>query len=252
MAACKICSKETKLNRQYCSPDCANLAKRKPDKECSKCGSAFSPIRPSQKYCSLTCFSKNNAVRSTNEPSAVPGAKWLALSQGKFALVDEHRYAELNAHVWSAVNIPYELNGVKLSRWYAKRSEIVDGKRVGIWLHRYVINASDGYFVDHINGDGLDNRGGNLRLATRAQNTMNSHSKLTNKYKGVYRTPSGTFIARIQADGKIVNLGTFANEEEAANVYDAAARKMHGQFARVNFPRPGEQAAASIQDKRKE
>lgn len=71
---------------------------------------------------------------------------------------------------------------------------------------------------------------------------QNSHVNAGRRFKGVTKRGS-RFIAAIRAYGVKRVLGSFKTEEEAARSYDRAARHWHGQFARLNFPRPGEQPA---------
>jgi hypothetical protein len=105
--------------------------------------------------------------------------------------------------------------------------------------------------VDHINGDLLDNRRSNLRIATAAQNMQNrkkwgkaGNRPHASKYKGVSFTHSmKKYQAIIRKDGKLKYLGSFDTEEEAAKVWDENARILHGEFARLNFPREEERGA---------
>jgi len=90
--------------------------------------------------------------------------------------------------------------------------------------------------VDHINGDKLDNRICNLRLATRAQNMQNRGNRRSNStgYKGVTFSKSRQkFIAQIVANGRYYRLGQFATAEAAHEAYKSAALKLHGDFARA-------------------
>ena len=84
--------------------------------------------------------------------------------------------------------------------------------------------------------------------ATLAENLRNSGSrKGTSRYKGVcWDAARGKWVAQIRANGPKLNLGGFANEGDAARAYDEAARRLHGEFARVNFPREGEAAALKV------
>lgn len=92
--------------------------------------------------------------------------------------------------------------------------------------------------VDHINGDRLDNRRCNLRVATYQQNSMNQHRTAISSsvYKGVsYRKDTNKFTAYITVNYKKINLGCFRSEQDAALAYDNAARVYFGEFANLNF-----------------
>jgi hypothetical protein len=91
--------------------------------------------------------------------------------------------------------------------------------------------------IDHRNGDGLDNRRANLRVATQGQQLANQRPRAggTSRYKGVYRH-GGAWAASVTRAGQRRYLGRFTEEEEAARAYDAAAREQWGPFARLNFP----------------
>lgn len=108
----------------------------------------------------------------------------------------------------------------------------IDGRNVH--LHRLVANAPEGMDVDHINGDGLDNRRENLRVCTRTQNQANRRPNRGRRTKGVSRTRYGTWQAYIYVAGRKQHLGTFPTEAEAAQAYNAAAVEAWGDFARLN------------------
>lgn len=101
------------------------------------------------------------------------------------------------------------------------------------WL--YMVGEFPPSWVDHINGDGFDNRWANLRLASVAQNMANSKTRVDNKsgLKGVQKqkNKSGTWMARITVGRKNIYIGTYATKQEAHQAYLVAAQKYHGEFA---------------------
>lgn len=105
-----------------------------------------------------------------------------------------------------------------------------------VLMHRLILQVRVEEDVDHINGNGLYNRRENLRAATRSQNMMAAnYAPGISGYRGV--TPNGPgWEARVQAAGIVHLLGTYATQEEAARVRDEAAIRLHGKFARLNFP----------------
>jgi hypothetical protein len=101
-----------------------------------------------------------------------------------------------------------------------------------------------GMVWDHANGNPLDNRRSNLRAATPRQNNQNRRKGRTrsgSRFKGA-RRKRGRWAAFIKVDGREIQLGTFHDSERAARAYDEAARLYFGEFACVNFPRPGERS----------
>lgn len=107
-----------------------------------------------------------------------------------------------------------------------------------------------GLHVDHINGDPLDNRRENLRMATPMQNAANAHKRsgTSSIFKGVSwdrKTRSWKVELNLTVcngkrgkRGRAVRfmVGRFGVEEDAALCYDAIAREWYGDFARLNFP----------------
>lgn len=96
----------------------------------------------------------------------------------------------------------------------------------------------EGFEVDHINRDRLDNRRQNLRVVTRHQNAIwrQGLPNSTSRFKGVgFHKSRNTWRAYIKVNGKSMNLGYFKYEEDAAYAYDAAARRLFGDSAYTNF-----------------
>jgi hypothetical protein len=155
----------------------------------------------------------------------------IRLTEGKFTLVDQNDFYRLNIFQWFAEG--------KGDRLYAMRPLLSRDKPSRmVRMHRDITNAPPGILVDHKNGNGLDNRRDNLRLATHTQN-MQNRRKLKNtssKFIGVhFDKHSAQWRARITYKAKKLHLGRFDNEIAAAKAYDAVARKYHGEFARLNF-----------------
>lgn len=107
-----------------------------------------------------------------------------------------------------------------------------------IKLQRLLLNAPEGMHVDHINGEPLDNRRENLRIATPQQNQANSrkHIKRQSEFKGVTRVKnSARWRAYICIDRRQTHLGMFDTEIEAARAYDAKASQVWGEYAHLNL-----------------
>ena len=101
-----------------------------------------------------------------------------------------------------------------------------------IWLHVHG-QWPDGE-IDHADGDGLNNRIANLRLATRTQQLANSHRGRRNRtgFKGVsWNTQRQRYQAKIQRERKVRHLGFFNDPAEAHAAYCRAARELFGEFA---------------------
>lgn len=122
---------------------------------------------------------------------------------------------------------------------YAFRYESQDGQQVRIYLHREIMAPPRGMEVDHISGDGLDNRRENLRVVTKQQNLMNTPPSCRNRsgYKGVsWSKRAKKWVASIRVNKKTRNLGFFDTKERAAYAYDMIAEKIFGQYAYLNRP----------------
>lgn len=167
--------------------------------------------------------------------TSLDGVK-LKISAGRFAIVDPEDYEWLAAKPWSFWVVANKTVG------YAARVEIVDGKRVKCPMHRVIAQHygwyTDGCDIDHINGDRLDNRKCNLRVATRRQNAANRGTNKNNKsgYKGVnlYDPVRMVWRAQIMHNGKKISLGYYRTAEEAALAYNHAAKEYFGEFAHQN------------------
>ena len=150
----------------------------------------------------------------------------LPLTQGKVTLIDEDELPLLDGYTWRAQFIR--------NIWYAVTR--VNGRTV--YLHRLLEGNPCGMEVDHINGDGLDNRKTNRRICTHQENMRNVRRTTPPRsgFRGVYATSSGKFAARIKLNRKELYLGQYTTAEEADRVRDHHAKRIHGEFAYLNFP----------------
>lgn len=164
--------------------------------------------------------------------------KRIPLANGGAALVDDEDFERLNVYRWKLHTSPS-------GKEYAVRNRLARERGMSVFLrmHQMVIG---GRGVDHRNGNTLDNRRSNLRIATDAQNQQNRRT-ITNKhgFKGVayhgYTQNNGKrwirrkpWKAEIQVDQKRIHLGHFLSAEEAAAAYDRAAVLQFGEFAATN------------------
>lgn len=123
---------------------------------------------------------------------------------------------------------------------YATRKQRVDEVQKTIILHRFLLNAPYVMHVDHINGNGLDNRRANLRLCTPSENLRNRQKPkgCRSEFKGVSKNRDRwkkSWRATIQINKKPC-VKSFPTEIEAALWYDEMAREHFGEFAKLNFP----------------
>lgn len=131
--------------------------------------------------------------------------KEIPLTQGKVALVDDEDYERLNQFKWFASK-----NG---KTYYAIRKS-------KILMHRTIITPPSGFEIDHINGNGLDNRRENLRIVSHRENCQNKHIEKTSKFPGVtWNKQHKKWHAHVRILGKNRYLGSFDDEVEAAKAY---------------------------------
>lgn len=97
-------------------------------------------------------------------------------------------------------------------------------------VSRVIMNAPADLFVDHIDGNPLNNLRSNLRIATASQNQANRPTNNSTGYRGVYKSNS-SYKALISVEGKDIYLGTFPSAMLAAKAYEQAAEKYFGKFA---------------------
>lgn len=122
------------------------------------------------------------------------------------------------------------------SRGYAKIYLL--GKSV--FVHRLIANPNKRREVDHINGNKLDNRKGNLRVCTRSFNARNRkiNTNSSTGFKGVSKHKNGhthnPFVAYFYKNGKFNTVGHYPTAREAAVAYDEAVKVAFGEYANTN------------------
>jgi hypothetical protein len=165
------------------------------------------------------------------------------------------RCIPLTNHPWYAIVDDADYERVAAMTWSLSPSGYVQANTrscSGLALHRFVVGlvgAARGVQIDHRDRVKLNNRRGNLRPCTAAQNTANQPKvrsragvPTTSRFKGVHLRRdvkrSRPWSAVLVRSGKCVHLGDFDDEREAAFAYDRAALAHFGEFARTNFPSP--------------
>jgi hypothetical protein len=107
----------------------------------------------------------------------------------------------------------------------------------GIKLHIFIMGRREGFIIDHIDRNPLNNLRSNLRFVTAFQNTVNSKPRNGARYKGVsLRKETGKYRSKITYSDKSIRLGDYESDTKAAMVYDEAARILFGEYAYLNFP----------------
>jgi hypothetical protein len=170
--------------------------------------------------------------RTAPEPAPIEGARWIPLTQDRWALIDDADYEAVSKTNWCFIKGRHD--GVT---GYAQSNILQDdGTRKRTFLHQHLLGHRQQ--VDHADGDGLNNRRSNLRVVTDVQNRMNSRTYKNNKsgFKGVH-LHVGRWVATIKVNNKSTHLGRFDTAEEAARAYDQAALEHFGSYARINFPK---------------
>lgn len=128
---------------------------------------------------------------------------------------------------------------IKTRQWFVHGFYVrasVDYKQVT--MHSFLLGKKEGYVIDHINGDKLDNRRCNLRYATTQENSRNTFKQknCTSNFKGVYFVKKrNCWNAQIYLNRKQIFLGCFKNEIEAAKAYNKKAKELFGEFAKLNI-----------------
>jgi hypothetical protein len=160
-------------------------------------------------------------------PAVLDGnVRYISLGDGKSVMVDAADFEWLSRYRWRTTG---GTKGYVHTRIKEKT----------VYMHRLIMNPPAGRVVDHANGNVWDNRRRNLRVCTRAQNSMNSRGRsgTSSIFKGVcWDRQARKWNAVIGCGGKTIYIGSFDDEAEAARAYDRKARELFGKYAYLNFP----------------
>lgn len=154
---------------------------------------------------------------------------FVPLTKGYEAIIDAADVPFVAGYCWSAKVYPRQVYAIRSARKPG-------GGQCLLPMHRVILVAADGLDVDHVDGNGLNNRRVNLREATRQQNSSNGRFRANNTsgFKGVVWSPKlEKWRAKITKAGRTVHLGYFLVREDAAEAYARASAVLHGEFGRA-------------------
>jgi hypothetical protein len=129
----------------------------------------------------------------------------------------------------------------ELNNYLEKNNKNIVLKKI-LLMHRLIMDAGPGTFVDHIDGNGLNNKKENLRFCSKSQNSQNK-SKKTNSYsvyKGVFKLKQKNLKKTWRAyifDSDVkkrITIGYYETEQDAAIAYNQKAIELYGEFAKLN------------------
>lgn len=150
----------------------------------------------------------------------------------KIVLIDDEDYEKIKDYSW---HLKLEK---KTGNFYAQTNIYRNNKRTTAYMHRMILNAPDKILVDHTNGDTLNNKRNNIRLCSYFENNRNSQKRKFKKasiFKGVSLHYKGKYQATIGYNKKLIYLGLFDSEKDAAHAYNESAKKYFGEFAKLNI-----------------
>jgi hypothetical protein len=158
------------------------------------------------------------------------------VGKGLIAIIDDCDYDVCSNYRWMGI-----LNGARTTVYAVNfYKDEQTGKTMALFMHHLIMGKVQGKEIDHIDHNGLNNTRGNLRFATRTENMRNMNPKrgCSSKFKGVsFNIKLEKWQALIRIGRKLVHLGYYLREEDAAVKYDIAALEHFGKFAKINFDR---------------
>lgn len=158
---------------------------------------------------------------------------YVPLTRGYEAIIDAADVALVSGRNWCA-KPTFHKDG-RVRSVYAQTYVTKNGKGTSACIHQIILAAEAGSLIDHVDGNGLNNRRRNLRFASLAEN---QHNRYVNKnsrsgVKGVFwehRTRKWRALFRVH--GKKIYVGYFQTIADAEAAIIAARVAYHGQFAR--------------------
>jgi hypothetical protein len=115
-----------------------------------------------------------------------------------------------------------DLEKVKQYSWHKNtKNYVVHKNKENIYIHRFIMDCPKGLFVDHIDGNPLNNRKSNLRIVTTQQNAQNRALMPNNKtgYRGVYfETQTSKYRVQLVIDGVTMDFGRYDDVDTAGYV----------------------------------
>ena len=158
--------------------------------------------------------------------------KEIKLAHGYTAIVDDDDFERIAHNAWH-IRKRKRSDGSVASVYAIRNALSADGRRTSREMHRDVMCAKYGQQVDHINGNGLDNRKENLRFCTSQENARNRRPALRGSTpKGVsWHKRTKKWQAQIKIAGKTIYLGVYNSEHDASAAYIKAAKRHFLDFA---------------------
>lgn len=157
-----------------------------------------------------------------------------------YAQVSDEDYDEVSKYKWQK----FTTRKMTYVRSWLKKAEREKTGTVSMFLHRYLLGITDPkIWVDHADGNPLNNQRENLRVATPSENGANRHKRKTKENTSMYigvsklkhkNSKYEVWSAQCRKDG-IIHRKYHKNEIEAALWYNEKAKELHGEFAKQNI-----------------
>ena len=154
-------------------------------------------------------------------------------NSSKVSLLDDEDFQYFNQWTWCLSDHGY----IKRSEHISKENNNGKYGCKAIYLHREITKAPKGMSIDHLDSNPLNNQKSNLRVCSQAVNNKNTSSRKnsTSKYLGVHFDKTNkNWLAQVKINGKIISVGSFTTELEAALARDKTAKL--DPDLKLNFP----------------